>query len=395
MSRRLSLLIFWADILLMLLFTLSRWHVNITLDGGDEVTLQYGETYVDPGASAQVKGKDIQLLDRDLEIRVDSDVNPLAPGDYTVTYSAGHLFYKGEAQRTVHVVDEVPPTITLRDVKTELDAGDVWTDSYEAYDNCDGDLSGSVRISGYVDTTMAGTYELTYTVEDTSGNTATATRSVMVYGVSEPVTGPKVVFLTFDDGPGPNTERLLDILAAHNVKATFFVTGNGGSYEELIAREAADGHTVAVHSLTHDFDSVYQSEEAYWSDFDAMNDIIEEYTGYRSRIFRFPGGSSNTISSYNSGIMTRLAAQAMDKGYDYFDWNVDSNDAGGTTTSEGVYENVISGLQYTDVAVVLCHDTHDYTVGAIDDILTWGEENGYTFLPLAKGITVCHHTIVN
>ena len=395
MSRRLSLIIFWADILFMLLFTLSRWHVDIQLNGGEEVTIQYGETYVDPGVNAQLKGKDIKLFDKDLKVKADSDLDPLAPGTYTVTYKASRLFYRGTAQRTVTVVDQVAPVITLHEVKTELDSGDVFSDSYDAYDNCDGDISGNVRVIGNVDTTMAGTYNLTYEVEDSSGNTASAERTVVVYGVSEPVTGPKVVFLTFDDGPSSNTERLLDILAAHNVKATFFVTNNGGSYEDLIEREFKDGHTVAVHTLTHDFNSVYASDDAYWADFDAMNDIIESYTGIRARIFRFPGGSSNTISSFNPGIMTRLAAEAAEKGYDYFDWNVDSNDAGGTTTSEGVYENIISGIQYNDVSVVLCHDTHDYTVNAMDDVLTWCEENGYTLMPLAKGMTVCHHTIVN
>ena len=395
MSRRLSLIIFWADILLMLLFTLSRWHVDIQLTGEEEMTIQYGETYVDPGANAQLKGKDIKIFDKDLKIKADSDLNPLVPGTYTVNYTANRLFYRGSAQRTVTVIDQVAPVINLHEVKTELDSGDVWSDSYDAYDNCDGDITGSVKVIGEVDTKSAGTYNLTYEVTDASGNVASAERTVVVYGVSEPVTGPKVVFLTFDDGPSSNTERLLDILAKHNAKATFFVTNNGGSYEDLIEREFKDGHTVAVHTLTHDFDTVYSSSEAYWHDFDAMNDIIEGYTGVRSRIFRFPGGSSNTISSFNPGIMTRLAAEAAEKGYDYFDWNVDSNDAGGTTTSEGVYENIISGLQYTDVAVVLCHDTHDYTVNAMDDVLTWCEENGYTLLPLAKGMTVCHHTIVN
>ena len=395
MSRRLSLIIFWADILFMLLFTLSRWHVDIQLNGGEEVTIQYGETYVDPGVNAQLKGKDIKLFDKDLKVKADSDLDPLAPGTYTVTYKASRLFYRGTAQRTVTVVDQVAPVITLHEVKTELDSGDVFSDSYDAYDNCDGDISGNVRVIGNVDTTMAGTYNLTYEVEDSSGNTASAERTVVVYGVSEPVTGPKVVFLTFDDGPSSNTERLLDILAAHNVKATFFVTNNGGSYEDLIEREFKDGHTVAVHTLTHDFNSVYASDDAYWADFDAMNDIIESYTGIRARIFRFPGGSSNTISSFNPGIMTRLAAEAAEKGYDYFDWNVDCGDGGGLNDPDAVYNNIITGIQGQDVAVVLCHDTHGTTVDAIDAVLTWGEQNGYTFLPLAKGMTVCHHAIAN
>ena len=395
MSRRLSLFIFWADILFMLLFTLSRWHVNITLAGEEEMTLPYGDTYVDPGATAALEGKDIRIFDRALDVEMQSNVNPMTPGDYTVTYRAHRLFYKQEVERIVHVVDVNPPVLVLGEAPAGINRGDTWTDSYEAFDDFDGNISGRVQVSGYVDTNMAGDYQLQYSVTDTAGNIATAERTVTVFEKADPITGSKIVFLTFDDGPSSNTSRLLDILAAHNVKATFFVTNNGGSYEDLIQREYEEGHTVAVHTLTHNFDQVYSSEAAYWEDFDAMNDIIEGYTGQRARMFRFPGGSSNTISSFNPGIMTRLAEDAAEMGYEYYDWNVDSNDAGGTTTSEGVFENITSGLRYTDVAVVLCHDTHDYTVGAMDDLLTWGEENGYTFLPLAYGITECHHTIVN
>ena len=114
---------------------------------------------------------------------------------------------------------------------------------------------------------------------------------------------------------------------------------------------------MAVHTYSHDYAQVYSSAEAYWEDFDKMNDLIEEKTGKRTRLFRFPGGSSNTISSgYVQGLMTTLAAQADEKGLVYFDWNVDSNDAGGTTTADGIYENITNGCSGMDVSVVLCHD---------------------------------------
>lgn len=394
MSRRVSLTIFFVDLFLMLWFILSRWYVQVDMNGEAEMSIPYGQTYVDPGAAARILGKDIHALDGDLKVRTEGTVDTSVPGTYTVQYRARRLFYRGRAVRTVHVVDEAAPVLTLDPVPTDLDGGAIWEDSFTAWDDCEGDLTGAVQVSGQVDTSNPGTYTLRYTVSDSSGNTASAEREVYVYGVEEPVSG-KVIFLTFDDGPCENTDTLLDILDEYGVKVTFFVTGNGGVYVDRIAEEAARGHTVAVHSLTHDFTRVYQTEQTFWDDFNGMNDIIEEYTGHRAYIFRFPGGSSNTVSYYNPGIMTRLTAQALERGYDYFDWNVDVSDGAGGDTRESVFENAVAGIQLHDVSVVLCHDTHMSNVLAAEDIIRWGLENGYTFLPLAKSMTVCHHSVNN
>ena len=395
MSRRLSRIILWADILFVILFVISRWKMTITLDGDESITVPIGHVFVDPGATASLTGKDISAFDRTFPVMTEDEIDTSIPGTYTVSYHASRLFYKASASRTVNVVDDAPPVIVLHDVKTILEAGDVWSDSFEAYDDRDGDLTGQVSVSGSVDTSIVGLYPLRYTVTDSAGNTCQIERQVRVMSVSQPVTGPKIVFLTFDDGPWSHTDELLDILARHNVKATFFITGNHPENVDCIGRAFSEGHTVAVHSYSHNFERVYQSSEAYWADFDEANDLIEEQTGYRANIFRFPGGASNTISSFNQGIMSRLVEQAGAMGYDYFDWNVDSGDGGGVDDPAQIFINVTSGIEQNDVSVVLCHDTHGTTVAAIDDILTWGEENGYTFLPLGKGMTTCHHGVNN
>ena len=394
MSRRLSLTIFFVDVFLMLWFIFSRWYVQVELKGEQEMSIPFGEAYLEPGASAQILGKDISLLNGELTVTTEGQVNTAVPGDYSVEYRASRLFYRGKTTRTVHVVDAIAPELSLGAVKTELDTGDVWEDDFAAWDNCDGDLTAAVQVTGSVDMTRAGKYPLTYTVTDSSGNVTTAEREVVVYGVAEPVSG-KIIFLTYDDGPCDNTQTLLDILDRYNVKATFFVTGNGGANVPLMQTEAEKGHTVAVHTLTHDYNKIYQSQEAYWEDFNGMNDIVESYTGYRSRIFRFPGGSSNTVSYFNPGVMTRLTAQAHELGYEYFDWNVDVSDGVQGDTREAAFQNAIAGIQLYDVSVVLCHDTHMSHVEATEDIIQWGLENGYTFLPLAKGMTVCHHQVNN
>lgn len=397
MNRKLSMIIFYVDIALMLIFILSRWQVRITLNGDESATAALGHEYVDMGATATFTGRDIHAFDGDVKVRVNAKhVDTDTPGTYTVTYKASRLFWSDKAERTVTVVDDNPPVLSLGEVNTYIDGGGEWTDNYSAMDDRDGNLTSQVLVSGNLDLSHVGLYEIDYSVTDSSGNTATASREVRVIGTDQPVTGSKIVFLTFDDGPWDATDELLDVLAKHNVKVTFFVTSNHPEYIDCIGREFREGHTVAVHTYTHDFDQVYASSDAYWSDFERMNDVIaEQCGGYRSIIFRFPGGASNTISSFNPGIMTRLTQEAAEKGLDYFDWNVDCGDGGGLNDTPQLYQNIINGISANDISVVLCHDTHTATVRAIDDVLTWGEQNGYTFLPLGRGVYTCHHSVAN
>lgn len=208
--------------------------------------------------------------------------------------------------------------------------------------------------------------------------------------------GRKVVYLTFDDGPSVHTERLLDILDAYDVKVTFFVTGAFPDYRYNLTREAESGHAVAVHTYTHDYSQVYAYDQAYWDDFNRMNDVVEAYTGKRADFFRFPGGSSNEVSfNYNYGIMSRLTDQALAMGLQYYDWNAGGIDAGGSTDSWEIAMNAINNIDNADVPVVLLHDTHGYTVDAVPTIIEYCLSQGYVFRPLTKDSTVCHHSVAN
>ena len=203
-----------------------------------------------------------------------------------------------------------------------------------------------------------------------------------------------VIYLTFDDGPGQDTPRLLEILDKYNAKATFFFVNT--PFASTITQVAEAGHTLAMHTATHDFAKIYASEEAYFDDLYKIQAVIEQYSGQSPNFLRFPGGSSNTISrGYSSGIMTRLTQQVQEQGYIYFDWNVDSQDAGGATTADQVAWNVIEGCSTRTQPVVLLHDIHSYTVDAIEDILIWGQENGYTFQGLTVDSPTCHHGLNN
>ncbi|MBE5955057.1 MAG: DUF5011 domain-containing protein [Lachnospiraceae bacterium] len=305
---------------------------------------------------------------------------------YTVADSSGN---ETTVEREIVYKDVVPPVIKL---KGTANMYVVVNEKFEepgftASDDCDGDITASVTVEGSVDTAKTGTYKLTYKVKDSYNNEATVTRTVQVANkatvsanTGSGGTGEKIVYLTFDDGPGKYTQKLLNTLDKYGVKVTFFVTNQFPSYQHLIGEAHRRGHTIAIHTYSHDYKTIYSSETAYFNDLNKMKDAIIAQTGTAPKIVRFPGGTNNTISKkYCSGIMTALSSSLISKGYTYTDWNVDSNDAGGATSASQVASNVIAGIKKKSVSNVLMHDIKGYTVDAIDQIVSWGLENGYTF----------------
>lgn len=205
----------------------------------------------------------------------------------------------------------------------------------------------------------------------------------------------EIIYLTFDDGPSPYTANLLDILKKYGIKATFFVTGAGD--ESLITREYNEGHAIGLHTMTHRYDLVYSSPEAFFAELDAVQARVKNATGKTTNLVRFPGGSSNTISRrYDHGthIMSYLAQETTNRGLVYFDWNVDSNDAGTAKTAGEVYTNVVTTLKPGE-SVVLQHDNRDFSVAAVESIIQYGLEHGYTFAKLDAGSFTAHHGVAN
>jgi peptidoglycan/xylan/chitin deacetylase (PgdA/CDA1 family) len=231
-------------------------------------------------------------------------------------------------------------------------------------------------------------------VTDAKGRTTTVRRTVTVEPAKQPETVQpegKVIYLTFDDGPSSYTDKLLAVLAKYNVKATFFIIGENASQKRLQAI-VNGGHSIAIHTMTHDFAEIYSSEEAFLKDLYDTQTLIYEATGVKTTLMRFPGGTSNTVSrKHCKGIMTRLTQTVTDLGFQYFDWNVDSYDAGGAKTADEVYKNVTSGIKGLKTAYVLQHDSKGFSVDAVERIIQWGLENGYTFLPLTPESPAHHH----
>ena len=353
----------------------------ITLVSDPDFYTLPGHEYIEEGYSA------VDKYDGD----VTENVERTDDGE-RVTYRVSDSFgNKAELVREIVFDDRKGPEITFDDVAF-IQQGSSFDSWYHAEDDLDGDVTDRVEVIGEVDTDTAGEYTIKYIVSDSYNNVTVAERTVQVCAYDP----DKVIYMTFDDGPSRNTDRLLDILKKYNIKATFFVTDVFDAYEYCIKREYEEGHTVAVHSYTHNYARIYQSPEAYWNDFNLMNDVIEEQTGHRATLFRFPGGSSNTVSfNYCDGIMSTLAAQSRQKGLTYFDWNVESGDAGRTTDPWEVAQNLIDGVQWHNRSVCLSHDSLEYTVDGIERFFRWALENGYTFLPLDENSPTAHHGIAN
>ena len=123
---------------------------------------------------------------------------------------------------------------------------------------------------------------------------------------AETADGKKRVYLTFDDGPSDNTEEILDILKKYDVKATFFVVGNTSEHgQELLKRIVEEGHSIGIHSYSHKYSAIYDSEESFFEDFNKISDYIYDVTGVRTQICRLPGGSSNTVSKISMAELKR------------------------------------------------------------------------------------------
>lgn len=204
----------------------------------------------------------------------------------------------------------------------------------------------------------------------------------------------KTIYLTFDDGPGPYTKKLLGYLKKYDVKATFFVTNQNPNYTYLLSDIVKDGHAIGVHSLTHSW-SIYSSENSFLKDFNAMHKIIKDETGVDTKIFRFPGGTNNTVSrSYSRGIMASLAETMTEKGYLYFDWDVDCGDTAGYSSNK-IAQTTINQIKGRKTAIVLMHDIKYRTVEAVNAIIEFGLNNGYEFKVLDESSPAVRFKPVN
>ncbi len=364
---------------------------EITLKHEDGYLANWLVGYTEEGYTA-IDNVDGDITDCVVRTEVDDKVF------YSVTDSSGN---EAKAERQIEYSLSEPMIKLIGGEEVEIGACLRYEDpGYEAIDGSGNDLTSYVQVTGNVVPYQVGRYQLNYSITNEQGETATAQRIVDI--VPQPyiktvIPEEKTIYLTFDDGPSEYTDRLLDVLARYDAKATFFVTGFQPEYFDCIGRAYREGHAIGVHSQTHEYEICYANDQAFFDDFLWMEDLIYSQTGSYTKLFRFPGGSSNTVSRmYSPGIISRLAKYMTDMGYVYFDWSVDSGDAlGGAKTSYAVANNVTAGCSEETVSVVLQHDTKGFSVNAVESILRWGKNHGYTFKALDETSYTAHHPIAN
>jgi len=358
----------------------------IELEGENPATICKGKEYSEEG----YKASDNYDGDITNNVTIQKNVDNII---YSIKDSSGN---ETSIERKIVVDDSVKPSIKLKGNKTiYLYLGDRYTEpGYTASDNCDGNITRKVKITGDVDTSKVGSYVIKYKVSDSSGNSYTTKRTVVVRK-KVITTGNGVIYLTFDDGPSYVTKKILDILDEENLKATFFVT----SANKYTKRAYNSGHTIGLHSNTHDYSYIYKNSNNYFSDLNKISDKVYNTIGIRTKIIRFPGGSSNTVSrNYNKGIMTYLTKEVVNRGYTYFDWNVGSNDTGkDSNNSNNIYYNVVNNLSHNKTNIVLMHDSsgHDATASALRKIISYGKENNYTFKAITEDTPLVRHGVNN
>lgn len=180
------------------------------------------------------------------------------------------------------------------------------------------------------------------------------------------------IALTFDDGPDEiYTPQILDILKAHNAKATFFLIGSKvKQHPELVNRIISEGHTIGNHTWTHP-DLRKVTSEQLLSEIKQTEDAIRDVSGLTTAIMRPPYGAANDS----------VVEELRELNYKVIDWNVDSVDWRQETTADQILINTLTNV--TEDTIVLMHDSpgnRSATVKALPELIHTLNANEYTFV---------------
>ncbi len=204
------------------------------------------------------------------------------------------------------------------------------------------------------------------------------------FEIYPPSEDEKVIYLTFDDGPSTKiTPKILDILKRYHVRATFFVVGkNAEKNPEIIKRIAKEGHSVASHSYTHDYDVLYADPETFRSEIKTARQALLNIVGekYYTDIFRFPGGAFRNERAEMKNVL-------IEENIPFVNWNALTGDA--ETQNPAPYDLIMRAKRTAKDAnsvVLLMHDAplKQATVDALPTIIEYFKDKGYRFLPLHR-----------
>jgi peptidoglycan/xylan/chitin deacetylase (PgdA/CDA1 family) len=247
-----------------------------------------------------------------------------------------------------------------------------------------GQIDDLIARSEQIELTDSGDGAQEDVTETPSGETAVSPEAVTVE--------KKKVYLTFDDGPGTQTAKILDILKKQNVKATFFVTGKEDDYSKKMYKRIVDeGHTLGMHSYAHIYSELYASKKKFTKDLDKIYNLLYSVTGVYPRFYRFPGGSSATGTDVP---IEELIPVLEQKGVEYLDWNVISPDTVNASVSKNkMIAGILEGVAAYDTSIVLFYDVADrpMTVKALPEIIKQLKKQNCELLPVDETTVLIRH----
>ncbi|MEG0276795.1 MAG: polysaccharide deacetylase family protein [Coprobacillus sp.] len=294
----------------------------------------------------------------------------------------------------VHVeADKIAPVITGGNANFIVGSKVELKELIKVKDNYDPHPSVVVESDGF-DANKIGSYNVKYIVTDSSNNKSE--KSIIIHIVDKTASNSKVVYLTFDDGPSKFTPDVLKILDKYNCKATFFVTGMNSSYRKYIKEAHDSGHTIGLHTYSHNYSKVYSSTDAYFEDLNKIGNMVKDYIGYFPKYIRFPGGSSNAISKkYSQGIMTKLTKMVTEKGYKFYDWNAENGDGFSNVSKAEMLKRATASS--ANEIMMLMHDANGKqdTVDLLPQIIEHYQQRGYVFKAIDDSSIVPHQKVNN
>lgn len=204
----------------------------------------------------------------------------------------------------------------------------------------------------------------------------------------------RIMYITFDDGPGQYTQDILKVLDQYHIKATFFVSGNNSGYTHLIKVIQGEGHILGLHSYSNNPEAVYQNVETYFDDLGKISALVKKETNDIPNIIRFPSPASDTVSqTYSDHIIHKLREHCENLGYSYYDWNVSGKDEDVSLTADQIYQNVINHIQGKEEVMLALHDGNDNknTPDALERILKELVRQGWEFRVIDETTDTFHH----
>ena len=405
-------------VLIIGLWISTKLFIHFHLNGEKMITLNYGDTYEELGASATCFGKELKVI-------INHNINLNKLGEYTVTYEARNVFgISKKVKRKVIVLDRKKPVITLKGTSSmTIPIGTNYIEpGYDAIDENDGNITKNVKINGTINSKEVGIYELVYQVQDKSGNEATTKRIIHVVnnhfeyknsydnidnkqngwwsnnkfdGVRPTGGAPleelkkydtyflgpdeKVIYLTYDEGSNETyLKEIVQVLNQNNVKATFFLCKNYIlSNPDLMKEMVKTGHSVGNHThrhLTMPSLATRSTFDKYVAEITSTEDAFKEVTGVAmDKVYREPRGEW----SYRSLQIVK------DMGYRSFFWSADYLDWDGDVSKEVALEKLLKRVH--NGAIYLMHPKNKGNYEALDSMIKELKKQGYRF-DLVKNI---------